>query len=77
MFTHFLQRPSRIPILAIGPRLCLLHPRADEARVPSSEQGLASVVNLAGPFDDEFSETPLAKGCCEMVLAERARAAQG
>ena len=32
-------------ILAIDARLCLFHPRADEARVrPSSEQGLASAV---------------------------------
>jgi hypothetical protein len=34
---------------AIDARLCLFHPRADEARVsPSSEQSLASAVNLAG-----------------------------
>jgi hypothetical protein len=28
---------------------------------PSSEQGLASGVNLAGAFDHEFTQTPLAK----------------
>jgi hypothetical protein len=28
---------------------------------PSSEQGLASAVNLAGAFDLEFTQTPLAK----------------
>jgi hypothetical protein len=28
---------------------------------PSSEQGLASAVNLAGAFDHEFTQTPLAK----------------
>src|SRR5271157_1486991 len=28
---------------------------------PSSEQGLASRVNLAGAFDHEFTQTPLAK----------------
>jgi hypothetical protein len=28
---------------------------------PSSEQGLASGVNLAGAFDHEFTLTPLAK----------------
>jgi hypothetical protein len=28
---------------------------------PSSEQGLASAVNLAGGFDHEFTQTPLAK----------------
>src|SRR5208337_3624487 len=34
----FLQRPSRIPILAIHARLCLLHPRADEARIPPEQR---------------------------------------
>ena len=49
IFTHFLQRPSRIPILAIDARLCLFRSRADEAESrPSSEQGLASAVNLGG-----------------------------
>ena len=28
----------------------------------SSEQGLASAVNLAGAFDHEFTQTPLASG---------------
>ena len=28
---------------------------------PSSEQGLVSAVNLAGAFDHEFTQTPLAK----------------
>jgi hypothetical protein len=28
---------------------------------PSSEQGLASAVNLAGAFDHDFTQTPLAK----------------
>ena len=28
---------------------------------PSSEHGLASDVNLAGAFDHEFTQTPLAK----------------
>ena len=28
---------------------------------PSSEQGLASAVNLAGAYDHEFTQTPLAK----------------
>ena len=28
---------------------------------PSSDQGLASAVNLAGAFDHEFTQTPLAK----------------
>ena len=28
---------------------------------PSSEQGLASAVNLAGAFDHEFTQTPLPK----------------
>jgi hypothetical protein len=28
---------------------------------PSSEQGLASAVNLAGAFDHEFTQTSLAK----------------
>ena len=28
---------------------------------PSSEQGLASAVNLAGAFDRELTQTPLAK----------------
>ena len=27
---------------------------------PSSEQGLANAVNLAGAFDHEFTQTPLA-----------------
>src|SRR5271166_1863567 len=38
IFTQFLQRPSRIPILAIDARLCLFHPRADEARVPPEQR---------------------------------------
>jgi hypothetical protein len=61
-FHALLQRPPTIPILAIDARLCLFHPRADEARVPpGSEQGLASAVNLARAFDHEFTQTPLAK----------------
>src|SRR5271166_6970766 len=35
-------------------------PMKPESR-PSSEQGLASRVNLAGAFDHEFTQTPLAK----------------
>jgi hypothetical protein len=35
-------------------------PMKPESR-PSSEQGLASAVNLAGAFDHEFTRTPLAK----------------
>jgi hypothetical protein len=35
-------------------------PMKPESR-PSSEQGLASAVNLAGAFDHEFTQTPLAK----------------
>src|SRR5208337_4927053 len=38
IFTQFLQRPSRIPILAIDARLCLFHPRVDEARVPPEQR---------------------------------------
>ena len=33
-------------------------PMKPESR-PSSEQGLASAVNLAGAFDHEFTQTPL------------------
>jgi hypothetical protein len=35
-------------------------PMKPESRL-SSEQGLASAVNLAGAFDHEFTQTPLAK----------------
>src|SRR5208282_5764872 len=35
-------------------------PMKPESR-PSSEQGLASAVNLAGAFDHEFTQTPQAK----------------
>jgi hypothetical protein len=48
-------------MLAIDARLCLFHPRADEARVPNSEQGVASAVNLAGPLITSSSRHPLAK----------------
>jgi hypothetical protein len=34
-------------------------PMKPESR-PSSEQGLASPVNLPGAFDHEFTQTPLA-----------------
>jgi hypothetical protein len=39
---------------------------------PSSEQGLASAVNLAGAFDHEFTQTPLAKHASfsESLVAE-------
>ena len=40
---------------------------------PSSEQGLASAVNLAGAFDHEFTQTPLAKHASfsESLVASR------
>jgi hypothetical protein len=39
---------------------------------PSSEQGLAVAVNLAGAFDHEFTQTPLAKHAsfCGSLVAE-------
>src|SRR5271166_4923305 len=62
IFTQFLQRPSRVPILAIGARLCLFHPRADEARVPPEQRtGLSECRQSGGAFDHEFTQTPLAK----------------
>src|SRR5271157_2019891 len=62
IFTQFLQRPSRIPILAIDARLCLFHPRADEARVPTEQRtGLSECRQSGGAFDHEFTQTPLAK----------------
>jgi hypothetical protein len=39
-------------------------PMKPESR-PSSEQGLASAANLAGAFDHEFTQTPLAGACRE------------
>src|SRR5271166_2416482 len=62
IFTQFLQRPSRIPILAIDARLCLFHPRADEARVPPEQRtGLSECRQSGRAFDHEFTQTPLAK----------------
>jgi hypothetical protein len=62
IFTHCLQRPSRIPILAIDAHLCLFHPRADEARVPPKQRtGLSECRQSGGAFDQEFTQTPLAK----------------
>src|SRR5271166_1923713 len=62
IFTQFLQRPSRIPILAIDARLCLFQPRADEASVPPEQRtGLSECRQSAGAFDHEFTQTPLAK----------------
>src|SRR5208283_5076179 len=62
IFTHFLQRPLRIPILAIDARLCLFHPRADEARVPPEQRtGLSECRQFGGAFDHEFTQTALAK----------------
>src|SRR5271157_4427518 len=62
IFTQFLQRPSRIPILAIDARLCLFHPRADEARVPPEQRtGLSECRQSGGAFDHELTQTPLAK----------------
>src|ERR1700687_4339353 len=77
MFTHFLQRPSRIPILAIDARLCLFHPRADEARVPPEQQtGLSECRQSGGgpsitssPKHPWLSTPPLADRCSRNVLA--------
>src|SRR5271165_5552001 len=58
IFTQFLQRPSRIPILAIDARLCLFHPRADEARAPPEQRtGLSACRQSAGGFDHEFTRS--------------------
>src|SRR5262249_54886533 len=62
IFTHFLQRPWRIPILAIDARLYLFHPRADEARVPPEQRrGLRACRQSGGAFDHELIQTPPAK----------------
>jgi len=46
-------------------------PMKPESR-PSSEQGVASAVDLAGAFDHEFTQTPLAKhaSSSESLVAE-------
>jgi hypothetical protein len=49
-------------ILAIDARLCLFHPRADEARVPPEQRtGLSESRQSGGAFDHGFIQTPLAK----------------
>src|ERR1700732_5309876 len=49
-------------MLAIDARLCLFHPRADEARVPPEQRTwLSECRQSGGAFDHEFTQTPLAK----------------
>jgi hypothetical protein len=46
----------------IDARLCLFHPRADEARVPPEQRtGLSECRQSGGAFDHEFIQTPVAK----------------
>jgi len=46
-------------MLAIDARLCLFHPRADEARVPPKQQtGLGECRQSGRAFDREFSQHP-------------------